>query len=226
MYFFDNDFLGQYLDQDAELKVFVDGEYYTIAGHDDLDNPTYGVGYDVNGKPHTFDYRGIEQIKAAGQILTRDQLQSQISGEDPEAGGEEVPAEAPGGEGGAEMPDLGEPAPPEGGGEGEQAPEEEEPEPPQESARRLVGAMLTEAKKNKKEAEELCGLRKGDLVQNTDTTCEFVGSRGTITNIDVPEGGGSIPSVEYRIFNYGYNFKPGQKVVKLANTLQKIGEDE
>lgn len=234
MYFFDSKFLNQYLQQGIDLKVYVDGDYFTVADASDLESATYGVGYDTNGKPHIFDYRSVEQVKTGNNIFTLDQLQTTVSGEAPPEGGESDPGGgnpapdtggAPGGEPPLNIPgekpaNAG--APPQGG---ETAPEdEEEPEPPQESARKIMGRMLQEAKS--KENTAASGFVKGDIVENIDMKCEFRGSRGAVTNVDMPEDKNGVAAVEYRIFNYGYNFKPGQKVIKLANQLLKIGKDE
>ena len=221
MYYFDSDFLRQYLEQNIAVKVFVDGEYYDIADEADLADVEFGIGYNNYGKPHTFDYRSISQIKAGSNILTKDQLANKVDGteEEPasgeEGGGEEMPDMGGGEEdsnGG--MPDL--------KGDGDVPPEEEEPEPPREgyTARELFGMMISEGKENQNTIES--GFVKGDLVENIDKLCEFHGSRGSVTNVDMPDNDGGIPTVEYRVFNYGYNFKPGQKVVKPATSLEKV----
>jgi hypothetical protein len=224
MYYFDNDFLSQYFDQGIAVKVFVDGEYYDIAGKSDIEDTEFGIGYTLQGRPHTFDYRSIEQIKAGNNIITKDHLQSKIDGvEEPEGGEEDMDGEDGG------MDDLGgadgggEPAP-EGGGE--EAPPEEDEEPPMEgyTPRELMGMMLSEAKAKKNTAKT--GFVKGNMVENIDMLCEFHGSRGSVTNVDMPDSDDGLVMVEYRIFNYGYNFKPGQKVIKSSKQLQKIDSDE
>lgn len=216
MYFFDSEFLGQYLDQGIAVKVFVDGEYYDVADRSDVDNDSFGIGYTLVGKPHTFDYRSIEQIKVGSQLVTRDQLGDKITGKEPESPDGEAP-DAGGDEFGD---DPGGGAPPTAPS-GAPSPEDEE-EPPQEgySPRDFVERMLTEAKKTPDTSET--GFVKGDLVENTDKQCEYLGSRGAVTNVDLPDNDGGLVMVEYRIFNYGYLFKPGQKVTKPSHQLCKI----
>lgn len=224
MYYFDSEYLGQYLDQGVDLKVFVDKEYITIADRSDLESETYGVGYDLNGKPHTFDYREVELIKAGGGIVTIEQLQDIVDGQanDTESDSEMTSgdAEPPMGE---TPPDM-EKAPEDDAAPPEE--EENEPEPPRESIyyQKMVVGMLNE-KKNKKVIAHN-GLSIGDFVQNVDLRCDFHGSRGTVTDIILPDKHGGMTEVEYRIFNFGFNFKPGQKVTKPLNMLQRIGNDE
>lgn len=90
MYYFDNKTLAQYLDQNIELEVFVEDEWYKIADLSDVSNSKFGMAYDLYGSPHRFDYREIEQIKAGTNIVTLDALQtqkgSQPTGEEPTKG--------------------------------------------------------------------------------------------------------------------------------------------
>jgi hypothetical protein len=77
MYYFDNKTLAQYLDQNIELEIFVEDEWYKIADLSDVSSPKLGVAYDLYGASHRFDYREIEQIKAGTNIVTLDALQTQ-----------------------------------------------------------------------------------------------------------------------------------------------------
>ena len=77
MYYFDNKTLAQYLDQNIELEIFVEDEWYKIADLSDVSSPKLGVAYDLYSSPHRFDYREIEQIKAGTNIVTLDALQTQ-----------------------------------------------------------------------------------------------------------------------------------------------------
>lgn len=228
MYFFDNQFLAKYLEQGLDLKVYVDNEFYSIPTLDDLESPITATGYSLEGDPHIIAYSDIQQVKAGTHSLTIDQLQDKIAGtEEPQGDSGEMPmGDEP------SSPDMGgaptgkpTPAssaggapPPAGGGA---PPEEEEEEPlpePVTASRELFGQMLSEAKADTSDV----GFSKGDLVENIDKLCEYHGSRGSVTNVDMPSKTGGIASVEYRVFNYGYNFKPGDKVVKFPNQLKKI----
>lgn len=218
MVYFDQNYLKQYLSQGKPLKVYVNGEYYDIADATDLESSAYGLGYNNNGKPTTFAYTDIQQIKSGEHILTLDQLQQKTG----QGGGEEADAEPAPDAGGGD--DMSMPEPPTGGGEEppmdmpEEEPEEE-PEPPQESVRRVFSNMLNESR----DKEETHGMQKGDFVQNVDSRCEYFGSRGTITKIEDKDT--EHPMVTYRVFNLGFNFKPNQKVTKNINYLRKIDTD-
>lgn len=77
MYYFDNKYLAQYLDQRVKLSVYVDQDWLTLADKRDVSNPAKGVGYDVYGNAAQFDYRDIEQIRAGKTLVTVDMLQQQ-----------------------------------------------------------------------------------------------------------------------------------------------------
>lgn len=208
MVYFDAAYLQQYLTQDKPIKVYVNGEYYDIADSSDLESKAFGIGYDNNGKPITFSYTDIQQIKSGEHILTIDQLQ-QKTGQVPTNDTEE------------ENPDAG--GAPDAGGEPpmdipEEPPADDE-ESPNESVRKVVAQMINESKDKK----ETHGVKKGDFIENKDSRCEYFGSRGVI--IDIDDKDTEYPMVTYRVFNYGYNFKPNQKVTKNLNHLRKIDMD-
>lgn len=108
MYFFDKVFLGQFLDQKMPVKVFANEEWYQITGQSDLEDDITGIGYDVYGGDHRFDYRDIQQIKVGSKnVIDLKMLQDLKAGQkpEPEKGGEAK-----------------------GGGDEEAEPEGEEPE--------------------------------------------------------------------------------------------------
>lgn len=76
MYYFDSRLLQQYLDQRKTLKVCVGSDWYDVTDKSDLSDKLDGVGYDVYGKDHRFDYRDITQIKVGNQTYTLEQLQA------------------------------------------------------------------------------------------------------------------------------------------------------
>lgn len=120
MYYFDNKYLQQYIDQQVELWVFDGYQWYEVADKYDLEDPIKGYGYDANGRGSEFKYKQIEQIKVDNKLFTLDQLQAQFTGksseDEPESkgdtepsGGDEEgpPMEEPADEGGPEKePDL------------------------------------------------------------------------------------------------------------------------
>lgn len=224
MIIFDNEYLKQYLEQGVELKVFVNREWYAVTDITDVESSQYGLGIDVQGKPTTFRYSQIEQINADGNIMTIDQLQDKAAGTEPEdAGAEDTGGEdmAAGDAGGGPANAGGGPKPekvPGTGGEEGAPPEEETPEPPQEVYRRVVANMIVESNKKPKDAP----FESGDFVENIDRRSEYMGSRGVVKEVTMPKDKGAMTTVEYRIFNYGYAFKPGQTVTVPASALQKI----
>lgn len=108
MYYFDNKTLAQYLDQNIKLEVYVDEEWFKLADLSDVSDPKFGVGYDLYGDDHRFDYREIEQVRAGTNVVTLDALQSQ-KGSNPQ-GEPNKPASKP--SGGSE-PSMDEEPPPE-----------------------------------------------------------------------------------------------------------------
>lgn len=116
MFYFDNEYLKQYFDQDIEVQVFVDGDMLNITSKEDINDPVYGVGTDPSGETHTFNYKDIERIKAGSHDLSIDQLQSQQDSEsdtEPDDSGEdesEPNLDLPPGTPGADDPGEGESA--------------------------------------------------------------------------------------------------------------------
>lgn len=120
MYYFDNKYLQQYIDQQVELWVFDGYQWREVADKYDLEDPIKGYGYDVNGRGSEFKYKQIEQIKVDNKLFTLDQLQAQFTGKSSEdepksKGGKEPsgedeegpPLEEPVDKGGSEKePDL------------------------------------------------------------------------------------------------------------------------
>lgn len=104
MFYFDKGILAQYLDQCSSqmpLKVYSNSEWYTIADQRDLSDDITGIGYDVYGGDHRFDYRDIQQIKVGNNPpLDLKGLQDLKAGQpaEPEAGGEKKSEEEPAGE--------------------------------------------------------------------------------------------------------------------------------
>lgn len=102
MYYFDNRYLAQYIDQNVELKVYVDNNWYDLVELSDVSNPKKGVGFNEFGESKYFDYRAVKQIQVNGNIITLDQLQKQMTGKDtekpptkPATAGEEPSMEEP-----------------------------------------------------------------------------------------------------------------------------------
>jgi hypothetical protein len=82
MYYFDNEFLQQYVDLRRTIKVTVDGEILTITDKSDIKDPTQGTGYDAEGNPSLFNYMDIQQIQVGPNIITLDKLQTMVGDEE------------------------------------------------------------------------------------------------------------------------------------------------
>jgi hypothetical protein len=111
MYFFDSEYLQQYLNQGKDVKVTVDNKVLTLTDESDVEDPQQGVGYDQSGDSSFFEYNDIEQIQVGPNIITLDLLQKTMTN-DPSK--QKEPSKPP--------------AKPE---EDEEPPEEEEPEQPE-----------------------------------------------------------------------------------------------
>lgn len=107
MYYFDNKYLAQYLDQRVKLSVYVDYEWLDVADKTDVTDKLQGVGYDAYGDASEFDYRDIEQIRAGKTVVTLDMLQQQMGGQtqgnEPKSPDDSATSTA----GGDDMADLG-----------------------------------------------------------------------------------------------------------------------
>ena len=89
--YFDNVILGQFVLTGINTKVYVDGNYLTITDTEDIEDPNFGFGMDVNGGMVPYDYRDIEHILVGdNNTITLDTYNKAMSGE---AGSEEAPEE-------------------------------------------------------------------------------------------------------------------------------------
>ena len=68
MYYFDNEYLKQYIDQGVDLWVYDGYEWHEVVDKSDLDDPIKGMGYDANGRGSKFAYKQLEQIKVEMEI--------------------------------------------------------------------------------------------------------------------------------------------------------------
>lgn len=87
--YFNNVILGQFTLTGAPIKVFVNGNYLTITDTDDIEDPIFGFGMDVNGGMVPFDYRTVDHILVSDNNITIDTYNKAMSGES----SEEAPAE-------------------------------------------------------------------------------------------------------------------------------------
>jgi len=83
MYYFNNEYLRQYLHANAgPVKVYVDNDYYTISDDSDLAKTDVGVAYDAMGKPKVFNYQQVQAVRVGNMEFTFDQLQASMGAED------------------------------------------------------------------------------------------------------------------------------------------------
>lgn len=95
MYYFDNEYLKQYLSMGKPVKVTVNYEVLTLTEPADVKNPKRGVGYDANGEASEFDYQAIEKIAVGQNIIDIEMLQKIMADEDTPAPETDKPAKAP-----------------------------------------------------------------------------------------------------------------------------------
>lgn len=79
MYYFDNKFLMYYLNTEADLKVYVNGEFLDIADAYDISDPDVGTGHTLYGESREFDYRDIDHIMIGNKTFNLDQLEKVYS---------------------------------------------------------------------------------------------------------------------------------------------------
>lgn len=94
MYFFDNEYLKDYIGLKSDLEIYIHGQWYDVPTAADVEDSSYGTAYDFSGKPITFDYRAITAIKALGNEMTLDMLQDVIAGKensDSDTSGDDIP---------------------------------------------------------------------------------------------------------------------------------------
>lgn len=84
MYYFDRDFLAQYLDQGHRVRVFVNYDWHEIASKRDLESEKTCVVIDDTGDATQVNYSDIEEIKVGNKHFTIAQLQAQFAGKEPE----------------------------------------------------------------------------------------------------------------------------------------------
>ena len=82
MYYFDNEYLKQYLKSGSTLKVFVNKEFLSIADESDLENSTIGIGYNINGKAQKFHYPAILSVVVDDITFTKEQLNQKLNPEE------------------------------------------------------------------------------------------------------------------------------------------------
>lgn len=103
MYYFDSEYLKQFLGTGSSVKVFDGNEYLEIVDTGDLDHPQTGVGYTQTGEPVRFDYKDVTQTLVGNTVFTLDMLRHEIEKkENPEAFSDEGDEEEEGGEEGSE----------------------------------------------------------------------------------------------------------------------------
>lgn len=85
MYYFDNEYLKQYLQTGQDISVLVNKEYLALADISDVESSDQGVGYNTYGKSQTFNYKDVEAVKVGSNILTVQQLNQKFNPTEPDA---------------------------------------------------------------------------------------------------------------------------------------------
>lgn len=122
--YFDNVIIGQYALSGVPLKVYVDGEYLTIADSDDVEDPLIGYGMKLNGDMVPFQYNHVDHISASGNKVDLETynkaMEDKFTDNEPEAedkAGDEPEAEDKGEDEAGAEDKAGEEDKEEGGGE-------------------------------------------------------------------------------------------------------------
>lgn len=98
MFYFDNEFLKQYLELGYKLKVVYNGGVFTVPSEEDIMNPRKGLVYDEKGNSNTIDYRQIQAIYINDEYMNLDDLQKYIDSktkDDTDVTTKEKPKEEP-----------------------------------------------------------------------------------------------------------------------------------
>lgn len=199
MYYFDNHYLMQYLMAGADVRVYVDQDYYDISSADDLLDPDEGTGFTIYGEPYKFDYKQIEHIIVNGNVIDLEALQDMVKKEEPkEEPAEEEPAK--------EEPkddDTGNDETKADAGGDEEAAEEDTAEED------TADEEPTEEEPKKEES-----IQYGDYVQNIDPASPHFRTRGSVV----------LAENDYIIYRYSDSKSPmGRKTVGVSpKQVEKI----
>ena len=230
---FNNIIIGQFALTGVTTKVYVNGRFLIITSADDVENPLLGFGMDEHGQMIQFKYPEVEFISMRGNNIDIDTYNKGMGfGEEGEESGEDVESE--------DEPDE---------KEGDDKPKGKDEKEPSMSDNYSPNGTLLEISKDvlkakldviKKQSKELkdkeSALKKepiedgyiseytfgtGDIVKNINPKCKHFGSRGIVDKImDLSKEMGKV--IVYTVTNSGNTFKPGDKLTKTAEQLEKI----
>ena len=226
---FNNVILGQFVLSGVPIKVYASGRFLTLTSTDDVEDARIGFGMDEDGAMIQFTYPEVEFLSVQGNkvdIETYNKGMAKIHG-----GGEEAPADADAeDEGGKDKP--------------KEQPDAEDLKDNLhrigtllEISKDVLKAKLDVIKKQSKELKDKeSALKKepiedgyiseytfgtGDIVKNINPKCKHFGSKGIVDKImDLSKEMGKV--IVYTVTNSGNTFKPGDKLTKTAEQLEKI----
>ncbi len=229
---FNNVIIGQFALTGVTTKVYVNGRFLIITSADDVENPLLGFGMDEHGQMIQFKYPEVEFISMRGNNIDIDTYNK---GMETLHAGDEAPADK-------------EPEDEEEEGEEEEEEEDAPDQPPMsdnyspngtllEISKDVLKAKLDVIKKQSKELKDKeSALKKepiedgyiseytfgtGDIVKNINPKCKHFGSKGIVYKImDLSKEMGKV--IVYTVTNSGNTFKPGDKLTKTAEQLEKI----
>jgi len=232
---FNNVIIGQFVLTGVPVKVYVGSRYLTITGVDDIEDSLLGFGMDEDGNMRPFDYRAVEQLLVAGNVITIDTYNTGMgtSEEDSEeAPAEEEPKKE---ESVMNLKDIMKEV-----SQDEVDADIEGAEAAMDAAKAKAKAATASLKTIIKKSKEKIKAAKaqpiddgivkedhgytfgvGDIVKNKNTSCPHHGSVGVVKNImDLPNEMGTV--VVYRVMNSGSTYKPGDSLTKTIDQLEPI----
>jgi len=205
---FSNVVIGQFALTKIPIKVYVNGRYLTITSTDDIQDPLIGFGMDEDGQMQRYDYRTIEHLSVAGNVVDLDTYNSAIgAGEEAEETEEEPEKEES-----VQMTEIS-----------------------KDVLKAKLKATNLEIKALKDKEKELKsqpiedGIEEelyqgeytfgtGDIVKNIHPECEHFGSIGVVKKTYTAEDGRTI--VVYTVGNSGPTYKPGMALEKPIDQME------
>jgi hypothetical protein len=245
--YFDNVTIGQFVLTGVPVKVYVDGTYLTITDPDDIEDSIYGFGIDDDGAVHNFDYRMIDHLLVANQHLDFETYKKAMEPKAPAApapAAEKKPEEEK-----TETPE--EPKKEESVMKLKSLIKNNVLEDVAADKKKLVDLKkqktklakdiatltLSVADEEAKAAEagvtensitslsEPYTINVGDMIQNTNTSCQHYGSTGIVQSVTaLPDDMGVV--AKYVVTNSGDTYAPGDILTKTIDQLEPMDYEE
>ena len=239
---FNNVILGQFVLTGVPVKVYVAGRFLTITSADDVEDVLMGFGMDEDGVMHRFDYTDVEKLLVRGNEVTLDTYNQgmedkfagngESNGKEDEEGeddkkSDKLPKENINMKLGSLLKEI---------TKDEQSAEIDAAKAEIQAAKLKKKASDQAVKDAMKKAKDKITLAKkqeieeahdgytfgtGDIVKNINPECPHHGSQGIINKVmDLPDMAGKVAI--YTVTNNGDTYKPGDKLTKTVDQLEKI----